>query len=253
VGIKLRYEYKWTSNLTKEEIQEILLILNEAFEGWGNEAVFRWKYMDNPYGDSLHMIAYDGGQPVATVGFWRNGPVAITAYQCVDAAVRTSHQRRGIYQAALVGCSERLKNSYIYTFTSDDSRPAMMRVGWKLQRKLPLKFHLAHMVIRRYRDLEPISDEYANWRFVRNPKKEYYIYKRNDLTFLLDKRREHIYAVGGLVSEGLNLKEVRPFFLFSYDFTDLPFKIPRPAYYFIENPCYVSVKEKFSAHYSDTF
>jgi len=227
--------------------------LDEAFDGWGDEAFFRWKYSDNPQGDSLHMIGYDEGAPIATVGFWRNGPPGIRAYQCVDAAVRPTHQRRGIYQIALNSCSERLVDSYIYTFTSDDSRPSMEKVGWNLRRTIPLKFHLASIVLRKYRTLDVMPENYAQWRFVDHPTKQYYVYRWYDMTFLLDKRREHIYAVGGVVSNDLDLEEVRPLFLCSYDFPDLMLKIPRPRYYLIDNPCHVSYEDYIPGHHSDTF
>ncbi len=90
--------------------------------------------------------------------------------------------------------------SYIYTFTSVDSRPAMMKIGWKFQRDIPLKFHLAPWVLRKDRNSEPIPAEYAKWRFAQHPKKQYYLYRKYGLTFLTDNRREDIYAVGGVIN-----------------------------------------------------
>ena len=90
--------------------------------------------------------------------------------------------------------------SYIYIFTSVDSRLAMMKIGWKFQRDIPLKFHLAPWVLRKDRNSEPIPAEYANWRFAQHPKKQYYLYRKYGLTFLIDNRREHIYAVGGVIN-----------------------------------------------------
>ena len=250
----MRYDYKMTSELTHSEIQSILYVLNNAFEGWGDETFFHWKYVENPHGESLHMIGYDKDEPIATVGFWRNGPDDLPAYQCVDAAVSPSHQRRGIYQTALNGCSERLEGAYIYTFTSDYSRPAMMRCGWHLKWKIPMKFQWASVVLRRYEKIPPISDEYAEWRFAKNPKgKKYYICRRKGVTFVLSKRREHIYAAGGVLSKDFGLPEVRPRVLFSFDFPDLPFLMPRPNYYFIENPCHLSYEHYIASYYSDTF
>ena len=68
--------------------------------------------------------------------------------------------------------------SYIYTFTSVDSRPAMMKIGWKFQRDIPLKFHLAPWVLRKDWNSEPISAEYAKWGFAQHPKKQYYLYRK---------------------------------------------------------------------------
>lgn len=249
----MRYDYKMTSELTQPEIQSILYVLNSTFAGRGDETIFRWKFVENPHGESLHMIGYDGDEPIATVGFWRNGPDNLLAYQCVDAAVRPSHQRRGIYQAALNGCSERLQGAYIYTFVGDNSRPPMLRCGWQLKRKIPMKFQWAPVVLRRYAKLDPISDAYAEWRFAKNPKKKYYFCRHKGLTFVLSKRREHIYAAGGVLSKDFGLPEVHPWVLFSYDFPDLAFLMPRPNYYSLENPCHRSYEGYIPSHYSDTF
>ena len=254
LGVPVEYDYKFTSELTQSEIEGILLVLNEAYGKWGDEAFFRWKYTENPDGDSLHVIAYDDGKPVATAGFWRNGPPKIVSYQCVDAAIIPSHRRRGIYQVALNGCSERLKSAYVYTFTGDASRPTMMNCGWDLTRNIPLKFHLAPMVVRKYRNLEPIPEAYAEWRFAGNPHQQYFVYKKGGLSLLLSKRRDHVYAVGGVLPNDLGLEEVRPILLFSYDFPNLPFKIPKKTtYYFIENPISALYEGYLPSHYSDQF
>lgn len=249
----MHYEYKWTSELTSIEIKQILKILNEAFGNWGDEAFYRWKFGENPYGDSLQAIGYDDAKPVAAVGFWRNGPRGLLSYQCVDAAVSPNYQRQGIYQTILNGCADMLKDSYIYTFTSDHSRPAMTKVNWQIRRSIPLKFHFASVVLKKYKETRPIPDDYAVWRFACNPKKKYYVYRKYGLTFLLAKRKNYLYAVAGVVSDDLQLEEVHPLFLFSYDLPTLPFQIPRPGYYFIDNPIYKTCEEYIPSHYSDTF
>ena len=61
-----------TSELTGQEVQAILAVQQITLGGDGNEELFRWKYLENPYGDSLHAIVYDGDHPVASASFWRN-------------------------------------------------------------------------------------------------------------------------------------------------------------------------------------
>ena len=110
------------------------------------------------------------------------------------------------------------------------------------------------MVLRKYRNVEPIPEAHAKWRFAGNPQQKYYVYKKGGLSLLLSKRREHVYAVGGVLSSDLGLEKVQPILLFSYDFPDLPFKIPRKTkYYFIENPTSVLYEGYLPSHYSDQF
>ena len=53
----MRYAHKMTSQLTRQDICELLNVLNVTFGAWGDEELFRWKYVENPFGESLHMLA----------------------------------------------------------------------------------------------------------------------------------------------------------------------------------------------------
>lgn len=248
----MEYVYKMTSELTKEEIRDTLSVLNTTFGAWGDEKFFQWKYSENPYGDSLHMIGYDGGQPAACMAFWRNDLGDLRAYNCADLAVLPSHQRRGIFRQTEAGCIEHLKGAYIYNiFSNDVSLAGFFRLGWTVQRKAALRFHLASSVLRRCGEWDPIPDEYAKWRFARHPTRKYHVCRLKGRPFLLSKRQRGIYLVVGPVSTDFGLHEVRPLVLFSYDLPDLPLRLARKGRYFIEKPCYVSYDGFLPSYRSD--
>ena len=244
----MEYLFKMTSELTVEETRDNVSVLNTVFGAlpppgpWGDERFFQWKYADNPYGDSLHVIGYDEGQPVAAMAFWRNDLDDLLAYHLADTAVLPSHQRRGIFQQMEAGCVERVEGAYIYnSFSIPASLAGFFKWGWTVQRKAGVGFHLASAVLRRYRERDPIPDQYAEWRFARHPDREYNICRLKGRPFLVSKKRNWgVYVVVGPVSTDFGLQEVHPPVLFSYDLPDLPFRVPGKVGYFIEKPCYVS-------------
>jgi len=248
----LRFEYKLSSELTKAEIGDILQVVNLTFGRWGDERFFSWKYLDNPYGDSLHMIAYDGLQPVGSLGFWRNDLSETPAYQCVDLAIVSSHQRQGIFQQGLAEGVSQLKGAYLYTYPNGNSRPGFIKSGWSITRRVPISLHWASRVIRHYDNQDAIPDEYAEWRFVQHPSRQYYVYRWKDKSFLLSLRRKHLYAVGGKIRSTFGLPEVHPKVLLSYDFPNHLLSMPRRLGYFLENPCYAGHRSFIPSNRSDT-
>lgn len=249
-GGPLRYVSKMTNELTLREIHDILAVLNGAFGHWGQEDYFRWKYLDDPYGESMHAIGYDGDDPVGCVAFWRTEVAGRAAYECVDGAVLPSHRNKGIFGTAASACVSRLTGEYMYAYPSEITRPALLKAGLTLERRIPITFHLAPIMLRRYRKVDLIPDKYAKWRFVEHPTNTYYVYRMGGKPFLLIKRRKNLYVAGGRLSSDFGLREVRPLFVFSYDFPDLSFRFPRRAGYFLENfghgglgrsiPCYMT-------------
>ncbi|NQW23058.1 MAG: hypothetical protein HQ475_06400 [SAR202 cluster bacterium] len=254
----LRFEYRFSSKLTQQEINDILLVLDGTFSKATAVEVFRWKYLKNPYGDSLHMIAYDDSlngisRSVGSMGFWRNDLDSESpAYQCVDLAVLPSYQGKGIFGETLDECVERLGGAYLYTFPNSDSQPGFQRRGWCMQRKMPISLHLPTGVLREYAKREPIPDDYAKWRFVKNPEKQYYIYHSDGQSFLLSKRDRGLFIVGGMLSGDFGLPEVRPRILLSSDFPGRIIRLPRKPAVILENHCYVANPGFISRYRSDT-
>ena len=248
----MEYAYKMTSELTQQEIQDILGVLNSTFVTWGDERVFRWKYSENPYGDSWHVIAYDDSQAVGSVSFWRNDLDGDRAYQCVDLAVIPSHQRQGIFRVGASECVTRLKGAYLYTFPNVNSRPGFYNLGWSLKRAVPISFHLTGGVLKHYERQDPVPDQYAEWRFSHHPNKQYYVCRRAGRFYLLSKRRNHCYAIGGMLSQDFGLPAVNPRFLLSYDFPNHLLRLPGRVGYILENTCYTAHGGFIPSYRSDT-
>lgn len=247
----VRYVHKMTSELNQQDIRDILSVLNSAFQDWGDASVFDWKYLLNPYGESSHLIAYEKSNPVGSVGFWRNDLNQAPAYQCVDLAVVSTHQGRGIFRTMVPDCVERLQGAYLYTFPNVDSRPGFLKQGWLIKRKVPITVHRPSRAFRHYSQQGNIPDTFAEWRFAQHPRKNYYIFRSEDRTFLLTKRRKDCYAIGGVLSGDFGLQEVRPRFLLSYDFPENFLHVPRRIGWLLQNPRYAGYDEFIPSYRSD--
>ena len=225
----LRYVVKYTSELDGQEINDILAVLNSAFPGWGDRSIFDWKYASNPYGQSVHALVYEGSLPIASVGFWRNNLDDQPACQCVDLAVSSEYQRRGIARKTVASGVDQLSGAYLYTFPNakSRSRPGFLKYGWVAKRKVPITVHTVSDGLKTYRDQACIPEIFAKWRFAQHPTKQYYKCNSTGQIFLLNKRREHFYAVGGRLETDLGLPEARPRLLLSYDFPHRRLKVPR--------------------------
>ena len=242
-----------TSQLTRQETCELLDVLNVTFGAWGDDELFRWKYVENPFGESLHMLAYDGHQAVGCVSFWRNDIDDLRAYQCVDLAVVPSHRRRGIFRKAVAACLEHLGRAYIYTFPGGNARPGFLKSGWLVNRRIRISVQLTPAVLRRHERSSPLADEYAQWRFVNHPARQYFVTRLSDRPYLVARRRNNVYAVAGALSQDFGLQQVRPRFLFSYDFFHPPFHFPGRGRYILEYPRSVSYDGYIPSYRADTF
>jgi len=247
----IRFVCRYTPELTGQEINDTLSVLNSAFPGWGDKSIFDWKYSQNPYGNSLHVIVYDGQEPIASVSFWRNDVGDQPAYQCVDVCVVPGHQRRGIFRRTATYGVELLDGAYLYTFPNWQSRPGFLRQGWTIKRKVPITVHTISGAIKNYRDASEIPQDFAGWRFGHHPTKKYYVCRLDGQFFLLTKRRENCYAIGGVLAGNPGLEEVKPRFLLSYDFPNRLLTVPRRTGWMLENTAYRSHAEFIDGYRSD--
>ena len=60
---------------------------NATFLQSKKDNYFKWKFRDNPFGDSLHIICTQDDEVIASRVFWRLDIDRIEAYQCVDTSV----------------------------------------------------------------------------------------------------------------------------------------------------------------------
>jgi hypothetical protein len=234
----IRYEYKMTSELSDRDAADIVDVLGLADQYEDACAHFRWKYFKNPEGDSLHVTAYDGDLPVGSTSFWPCHLGSERTYQLVDAAVRPSHRRQGIFREGIAGSVARLEGSPIFTCPgyTNASLPLFLSIGWTVHRRAPLSIHFGGGILRRCKRLALIPDDYVLWRFAGHAKQSYRFRRRGNDLFLLGRKRGNWYVALGAISSDFGLEEASPKLFLSYDVPNGLLRPPRKGGFVLECP-----------------
>lgn len=186
-----------------------------------SENIWRYKHLDNPFGNSFVLLAIEEGQVVGVRAFmkwlWQNGTDTYSALRAVDTATHPSHQGKGIFKRltlkAVEICNKKGDN-FIFNTPNDQSRPGYLKMGWESAGKIVvgLKPSLisfwnfssavpAYIVNKKVhpekledlcsvynRKLEerkalftPKSGDFLKWRYETNPLQEYEVWATEDI------------------------------------------------------------------------
>lgn len=106
-------------------------------DGDPNEAFFRWKHFENPFGVSPMWIAVEAERIVGLRTFlrwrWRLGDAVIESVRAVDTATHPDFQGQGIFTALTKRGVDELCGdgvSFVYNTPNDKSRPGYLKMGW---------------------------------------------------------------------------------------------------------------------------
>ncbi|WP_334143542.1 GNAT family N-acetyltransferase [Rhabdothermincola sp.] len=133
-----------------DELGAVIELASAAL-GWRagepNEALFRWKHLDNPFGRSPMWVAEVGGRLAGFRTFLRwefrraDGSVA-RAVRAVDTATHPEFQGRGIFTTLTLGALAELQEEgvdFVYNTPNSQSRPGYLKMGWQVVGRPPVK------------------------------------------------------------------------------------------------------------------
>jgi GNAT superfamily N-acetyltransferase len=110
------------------------------------EAFWRWKHVDNPFGKSPVLLAFDDGQLIGVRAFmrweWRQGNRTYKAVRAVDTATHPQHQGRGIFKKLTLQLVEQCRNEnldFIFNTPNKHSKPGYLKMGWQKWGKLAIR------------------------------------------------------------------------------------------------------------------
>ncbi len=126
---------------TDADIDEILDVCAESL-GWKDpsfdEAVFRWKHLDNAFGTSLMLVAEDTSGIVAVRAFmrwrFRRGDDILTAARPVDTATRPTARGQGLFRSLTEAGIEHLRDEgvdLLFNTPNSQSKPGYLKMGWE--------------------------------------------------------------------------------------------------------------------------
>lgn len=198
------------------------------------EKVWRYKHIDNPFGESLVLVAEEGDQIIGVRAFmrweWQVSQKVYSAFRAVDTATHPDHQGKGIFKKltlrALDIGNER-GDHFVFNTPNSQSKPGYLKMGWKEVSKLRIglvpvnpfywkkkeeansfksdeNIHVALDLNKWDEDLRrsgkiftPKSENYLMWRYLKNPMQPYFVKSNPN------------YFIAGYVKNHGNFKEFR--------------------------------------------
>lgn len=133
------------------EMDEIIEVCGASLQ-WNpndpNDAFFRWKHLENPFGASPIWVGVEDGAIVAvrTMMRWRLDDAdgsTLSMVRAVDTATLPSHQGRGLFTRLTTQAIEELRLDgvdAVFNTPNDKSRPGYIKMGWSDVGRVPVTF-----------------------------------------------------------------------------------------------------------------
>jgi GNAT superfamily N-acetyltransferase len=123
--------------------------------GWNsgdpNEEFFRWKHLENAFGNSPIWVAEEDGRLIGARVFlrWRfiePGRGTVEAVRAVDTATHPEAQGRGIFTRLTTAALPELLDmgvGMVFNTPNDKSRPGYLKMGWSQVGRVPISARVA--------------------------------------------------------------------------------------------------------------
>jgi N-acetylglutamate synthase-like GNAT family acetyltransferase len=175
-----------------------------------SEAFWRWKNIDNPFGKSPVLLAFENEQLIGVRAFmrweWKQGDKIYKAVRAVDTATHPQHQGKGIFKTLTLQLVEQCRAEgidFIFNTPNKSSKPGYLKMGWMSQGKMKLVVKPVLHFRESAKDFEAtyamnnvsspmsewnkkpsvlstnVSSEFLNWRYVHSPNITYYAFSNH--------------------------------------------------------------------------
>lgn len=108
-------------------------------------AYWTWKHVENPFGNSPVLLAFEGAQLIGIRAFmrwkWKNHSEVIESVRAVDTATHPDYQGNGIFSKLTLSLLDQCKSlglQMVYNTPNEKSEPGYLKMGWKKAGKLPV-------------------------------------------------------------------------------------------------------------------
>lgn len=112
---------------------------------------WQWKHIDNPFGKSPVILAFENDTLVGVRAFmrwqWKSAGQIFESVRAVDTATHPDYQGRGIFKKLtleLLDYCEREKWHFVFNTPNNNSKPGYLKMGWKEAGKLPISIPVVH-------------------------------------------------------------------------------------------------------------
>lgn len=136
------------SNATEADFTAIVNLLKLSL-GEGllpkSERYWRWKHLENPFGESPVLLCWEGDVLIGVRAFmcwqWVSRGHIFKSVRAVDTATHPNHQGKGIFRKLtlmlLNSCNESGVD-FVYNTPNNKSKPGYLKMGWQVAGTLPI-------------------------------------------------------------------------------------------------------------------
>jgi GNAT superfamily N-acetyltransferase len=155
---------------TMQDEAEVLDLLRSALgegpTGERSSRFFRWKHMENPFGNSLMLVAEAGGRILGLRAFmrWRlrADTRTLSAVRAVDTATLPEAQGKGVFSRLTREAVEIMRPDVDLVFNTPNSKSlaGYLKMGWRVVGRVPVRVHVKRPIrfLRRLRSLSAGSE-----------------------------------------------------------------------------------------------
>lgn len=197
---------------THHDILQILKVLKASLGETSSkktEEVWRFKHIDNPFGESLVLVAEEDKQIIGVRAFmrwkWQKKEEVFSAFRAVDTATHPEHQGKGIFKKLTLRALEIGKergDHFVFNTPNDQSKPGYLKMGWEEVDKLKIQLRPLNLLQFSNKKIEyrvtgredmiqellkiyhgqlkttgqlftPKDIDYIKWRYLDNPLQDY--------------------------------------------------------------------------------
>lgn len=219
-------------NATPEDIPAIVVLLQLSLGEnliKKSESTWNFKHVDNPFGVSHVLLAYEDGILVGVRAFmkwqWQLGNDVWTAYRAVDTATHPDYQGKGIFKKLTLKAIDDIQkegDTFVFNTPNENSRPGYLKMGWQIVDAIelsviPVAFYFISFFFtkpklqntisieqletlcrdynselsQKNRLFTPKSPAYLKWRYEENPLQDYVVFSSTDwyMVFYIKKHR----------------------------------------------------------------
>ena len=144
---------------TREDLPEIVSLLKRSLGESRipkSEEAWNWKHVQNPFGESLVYLAFEGETLVGVRAFmqwrWHLADKEYRVLRAVDTATHPEFWGRGIFRKLTEGLIEKATDEgfdFIFNTPNEKSMPGYLKMGWKKLYKVPVRVRFFPLFCRR--------------------------------------------------------------------------------------------------------
>lgn len=159
-----------------------------------SERYWRWKHLENPFGQSPVLLCWEGHELIGVRAFmrweWIDHGRVYHAVRAVDTATHPDHQGKGIFKKLTLSLVEYCKqrgDHFVFNTPNEQSRPGYLKMGWEEAGKFPVQisFQRPFTMLKNF-----VSNADTNNTEGQNSNIKYYLEHANLARLVDDHQRE---------------------------------------------------------------